>query len=246
MHQPRLLDRRVVITGGARGIGGAIATRFAAEGAHVAVLDRLVEEGTSCAAGIAGTFHPVDLEDTVSTARAMRSAIDTLGGIDVLVNVAGIFERIPILDITAEGWDRMFAINARAMLVTMQAAAPHMIEARSGVIINLASMAAKTGGAFEAHYAASKSAVVALTRAAAGEWGCHGIRANAICPGYVATEMGADTRSEELVASWRAKSPLGRLGDPADVAATALFLASDDACYLTGQAINVTGGMVTH
>ncbi|MBR20860.1 MAG: hypothetical protein CMF57_00180 [Leifsonia sp.] len=121
-----------------------------------------------------------------------------------------------------------------------------MIAADGGVVINLASMAAKTGGAGEAHYAASKAAVVALTRATALELGGHGIRANALCPGYVLTDMGADTRTEDDVVRWSARSPLGRLGSPGDVAGVALFLASDAASYLTGQAFNVTGGMIMH
>jgi NAD(P)-dependent dehydrogenase (short-subunit alcohol dehydrogenase family) len=129
----------------------------------------------------------------------------------------------------------------------MQTAARHWIGAgRAGRIINLASMAAKKGGANEAHYAASKSAVVALTRAAALEWGCHGITANALCPGYILTDMGAATRTEADVELWSSWSPLGRLGEPSDVAGVALFLASSDSDYLTGQAINVTGGMVMH
>ncbi len=140
----------------------------------------------------------------------------------------------------------MFAVNTRAMLITMQTVAPHMIAAGSGTIVNLASMAAKQGGGGEAHYAASKAAVLALTRAAAAEWGHHGIRANAICPGYIPTDMGAHTRSPEQLAAWTARSPLGRLGDPEDVASVALFLASAESSYLTGQAINVTGGMITH
>jgi 3-oxoacyl-[acyl-carrier protein] reductase len=133
------------------------------------------------------------------------------------------------------------------MLVTMQAVAPVMIAAgRGGRILNLASMAAKSGGAHEGAYAASKAAVVALSRAAALEWGEHDITVNAICPGYVLTEMGAATRTDEDVAAWKARSPLGRLADPQDVAGVACFLASADGAYLTGQAIDVSGGMITH
>jgi len=185
---PRLSGLRVVVTGGARGIGGEIAARVSSEGARVAILDRLVAD-----------------------------------------------------------WNRMFSINTRAMLTTMQVAVRRMLadEVR-GKIINLASMAAKKGGANEGHYAASKAAVVALTRAAALEWGCHGITANSLCPGYILTDMGAATRTEADVATWSTYSPLGRLGQAADVAGVAAFLASSDADYLTGQAINVTGGMVMH
>ena len=243
----RLDGARIVVTGGARGIGGEIAARFAREGARVAILDRLAEEGRATAAAIGGAFREVDLLDPTGTEEAVRGAVRGLGGLDVLVNSAGILQLKPILDITVEDWNRMFAINARAMLTTMQTATRHWLSAeQGGKIINLASMAAKKGGANEAHYAASKSAVVALTRAAALEWGSHGITANALCPGFILTDMGADTRTDDDVALWSSWSPLGRLGEPSDVAGVALFLASSDSDYLTGQAINVTGGMVMH
>ena len=129
----------------------------------------------------------------------------------------------------------------------MQVAAGSMVAAgRGGSIVTIASMAAKQGGAGQGHYAASKAAVVALTRVAAQEWGEHGITVNALCPGYILTEMGADTRTEDDIRTWCSYSPLGRLGTPADVAGLATFLASPDGAYLTGQALNVTGGMVMH
>jgi 3-oxoacyl-[acyl-carrier protein] reductase len=132
------------------------------------------------------------------------------------------------------------------MLVTTQVAARVMIDAGGGVIVNSSSMGGKAGGDGQAHYAASKAAVIALTRASAAELGPHGIRVNCVCPGYVATEMGAATRTAEKIEAWSAMSPLGRLGEPEDVAGVVAFLASDDAAYLTGQAFNVTGGMITH
>jgi 3-oxoacyl-[acyl-carrier protein] reductase len=243
----RLEGKRVVVTGGARGIGGEIATRYAIEGAQVGVLDRLVPEGTAIAERIGGHFYEVDLVDPVSTTAATEAAIAQLGGIDILVNSAGIFRLTALLDITVPEWNEMFSINARAMLTTMQLAVRSMMAAgHGGKIINLSSMAAKKGGANEGHYAASKAAVVALTRVAALEWGCHGITANALCPGYILTEMGASTRTDHDIAAWSTLSPLGRLGQASDVASVALFLASSDSDYLTGQAINVTGGMVMH
>ncbi|CAN5232666.1 SDR family NAD(P)-dependent oxidoreductase [soil metagenome] len=242
----RLDGHRVVITGGARGIGGRIAATLAAEGASIVILDRLVDEGTACASHVGGRFIEVDLADAASAESATERGIAELGGVDVLVNCAGIFSRTDLHELTIAEWDLLFAINVRAMLTTMQVASRTMIPARAGRIINLASMAAKKGGAHEAAYAASKAAVVALTRSAAFEWGPHGITANSICPGYVLTEMGAGTRTPELVASWEALSPLGRLGTVDDVAGVALFLSLPESGYLTGQAINVTGGMVTH
>ena len=120
-----------------------------------------------------------------------------------------------------------------------------MVDAGGGRVVNMASMAAKRGTPGEAAYAASKAAVVALTRIAAMELGPHGVTVNSICPGYVLTDMGCDARSPDQVAAWASMSPLGRLGDPADVAGTVAFLAGEDGSYLTGQALNVTGGMCT-
>ena len=243
----RLAGKRAVVTGGARGIGAAIARRLAAEGATVALLDVLAHPGEEVAAELGGSFHPVDLTDADATRAGLAGAIDALGGIDVLVNNAGILRFSPLLDIPVEDWDLVFAVNTRPMLVTTQVAARRMIaDGVRGTIINLASMAGKAGGAGQAHYAASKAAVIALTRVTALELGCHGITANCLCTGYVLTEMGAGTRTEEDVALWSSYSPLGRLGEPGDVSAVAAFLASDDAAYLTGQAVNVAGGMVMH
>ncbi|MGB0112029.1 MAG: SDR family NAD(P)-dependent oxidoreductase [Ilumatobacteraceae bacterium] len=246
-HGERFAGCRVVATGAARGIGVDIVRRFAAEGAEIAILDRLLDEATDVADSIGG--HPVacDLADVASTTAAMDAAIDALGGIDILVNNAGIFSITPLLDITADEWDKVFAINTRAMLLTTQIAARAMISQQTGgKIVNTASMGGKVAAGGQAHYAASKAAVISLTQASAAELGVHGINVNAVCPGYVLTEMGADTRTPEMIAEWSAKSPLGRLASPDDVASMTLFLASDDANYCTGQAMNVTGGMIFH
>lgn len=238
--------RHAIVTGGARGIGRAIAARLAADGLTVTILDVLAEDAAEAAQTLGGYAMGVDLANAEATATTVDAAIAARGGVDVLVNCAGIFRLTPLLEITPESWDSMLGINAKATMITMQRAAHAMIPAGSGTIINIASMAAKKGGAMEAHYAASKPAVVALTRAAALEWGEHGVRANAICPGYVLTDMGAATRSAEQVDGWTRLSPLGRLGNPDDVAALASFLASDESSYITGQALNLTGGMVMH
>lgn len=238
----RMRDRRVLVTGGAGGIGSSIVARFVREGAEVAVLDLA---SAAERAPVGSRFFAVDLLDPEHTRGAVASAIADLGGVDVLVNSAGVFRLLPLLEISPDEWDRVLGINARATLITMQAVAPEMIAAGAGAIINLASMAAKSGGGMEGHYAASKAAVVALTRAAAIEWGRHGITVNAICPGYVLTEMGAGTRTPEQIESWTARSPLGRLGTPDDVSELAVYLATAGT-YVTGQALNVTGGMIMH
>ncbi len=244
----RLAGRRVLITGAARGIGAAIAETFAAEGASLALLDRESDQCRATAERLGAVALDVDLIDPASARQVTQTAIDTLGGIDVLVNNAGILHMAPLLDITVDDWDRTFDINVRAMLLTTQVAARAMIDSAQGggSIINMASMGGKMGSPNQAHYAASKAAVISLTRVSAIELGEHGIRVNCICPGYVLTEMGAATRTPEMVAKWSAMSPLGRCAEPGEVADMALFLASDQARYCTGQAMNVSGGMVMH
>lgn len=247
MSGDRLLGRRVLVTGGARGIGAQTAVRCAAEGAFVGILDRLPAEGRDTAEEVGGSFHQVDLADPQDTRRAMAEAMAATGGVDVLVNNAGLLRFSPLLDISVQEWDEVFAVNVRAMLVTTQVAAAAMIaEGVRGTVVNVASMAGKAGGAGQGHYAASKAAVIALTRVSALELGGHGITVNCVCPGYVLTDMGAATRTESDVLEWSAYSPLGRLGTPDDVAGVVTFLASSDAGYLTGQAVNVTGGMIMH
>lgn len=237
MSGGRLAGKRAVVTGAARGIGAAIAETFERHGATVARLDVTEDDG------IIGA----DLADPDAATAAATRAIDQLGGIDILVNNAGVLRMAPLLEITVEQWDSTFDVNVRAMLLTMQVAARSMIASgRPGTVINMASMGGKVGSPNQAHYAASKAAVIALTRVAAMELGPHHITVNCICPGYVLTEMGAATRTQAMIDAWSATSPLGRLAQPADVANMALFLASEEASYCTGQAMNVTGGMIFH
>ena len=237
-----LRGRRCLVTGAARGIGRRIAERLIEEGMRATLLDiDPAVEDVARALGAANLV--VDLADAAATRRVLAS-----GGADdpywLVVNNAGVFSKTPLLEMTLEEWDRVHRVNVRSMVVVIQALAPAMIAAGTGGrIVNVASMAAKLGTPGESAYAASKAAVVALSRIAAMELGPHGVTVNAVCPGYILTEMGADTRTPDQVAAWTAKSPLGRLGKPDDVASAVAFLASDDGSYMTGQAINVTGGM---
>ena len=243
----RLANRRAIITGAASGIGAEIAATFQREGAQVALIDIASDrlQATSAQLGTA-PHYVVDLSDAEATRTVMTAAIEDLGGIDILVNNAGILKMAPLMEIDIADWDLIFAVNVRAMLVTTQVAAQAMIASGGGSIINMASMGGKSGGVNQAHYAASKAAVISFTQVTAKELGAHGIRANCVCPGYVLTEMGASTRTPEMIEKWSAQSPLGRLAETCDVAKMALFLASDDASYCTGQAMNVTGGMLMH
>ena len=237
-----LRGRRCLVTGAAAGIGRRIAARLVSEGMRATLLD-IDPAVPDVARSMAASSIVVDLAD-VSETRRVLAEDGRHGPYWLVVNNAGVFSKTPLLEMTLEEWDRVHRVNVRSMVVVMQELVPAMIAAGAGGrIVNVASMAAKLGTPGEAAYAASKAAVVALSRIAAMEFGPHGVTVNAVCPGYVLTEMGADTRTEEQVAAWTAKSPLGRLGDPDDVASAVAFLASDDGSYMTGQAINVTGGM---
>jgi 3-oxoacyl-[acyl-carrier protein] reductase len=239
-----------LVTGAARGIGAGIAAALAAEGADVALLDVLGDQAAARAAALPGPGRswavPADLRDPGQVRVAVEATAERHGRLDIVVNNAGVFRSTPLLDISVDEWQLLFDVNVRSFLLTTQAAAPHLALAPAGRIVNLASMGGKVGEPGQAHYAASKAAVIALTRVAAMELGPAGVTVNCICPGYVATDMGATDRTAEQVAAWSQLSPLGRIGTPDDVARMAVFLASDDAAYCTGQAFNVTGGMIMH
>ena len=235
--------RRCLVTGAARGIGRYVTERLVAEGMRATILD-VDPDVQRVARELGAQSIVVDLcdDDAVRDALAVSIGDDPFW---LLVNNAGVFTRTPLLDMSLNEWDHLHQVNVRAMVVTMQAITPSMRVVGGGRVVNMASMAAKRGTPGEAAYAASKAGVVALSRIAAMELGSYGITVNSICPGYVLTEMGAATRSGDEVAAWTALSPLGRLGTPADLAAVVAFLASDDGSYITGQALNVTGGMCT-
>ncbi|MGZ4763590.1 MAG: SDR family NAD(P)-dependent oxidoreductase, partial [Ilumatobacteraceae bacterium] len=206
----RLAGRRALITGAGRGIGAEIAASFRRNGAELALLDIDGDRVAKTAAPLEARHYEVDLADVESTVAVVSQAIEELGGLDILVNNAGILKMAPLLEIDPADWDLTFAVNVRAMLITIQVAAKAMIPNGRGAIINMASMGGKVGGPNQAHYAASKAAVISLTQVAAKELGPHGITVNCICPGYVLTEMGAATRTDAMVREWSSKSPLGR------------------------------------
>jgi len=245
----RLAGRRVVVCGVGQEIGAAVVRTFASEAARIAVLDGCAEAAGRLAEQVGGSAYAVDLTDVRGTREVMDRAITRLGGIDVLVNNAGVLRFSALLDMEPPDFGEGFALGTQAMLVTTQVAARAMIGFRTpsadcaGKVINIAGVGG-TGGGGQAHYAASKAAVMALTRAAAYELGPHGITVNCLCPGYSIDDVpGVRADRADM---WSALSPLGRLAEPHDVARAALFLASSDSDYLTGDALNVSGGMLLH
>jgi NAD(P)-dependent dehydrogenase (short-subunit alcohol dehydrogenase family) len=244
------LNERVgLVTGGGAGIGREIARRFAREGMAVAVLDRDGAEGI--AAEIGGLAVTADVTSEEEVSRAVETVLARFSRIDVLVNNAGIAWMGPALEMPVEALQSMLRVNVEGVFIVSRAVLPHMIARRSGSIVNLASWAGKTGNAFFAGYSASKFAVIGLTQSLAREMAPHGIRVNAICPGIVVdtamrTAIEAQQRQYGLPeTAEREKSiPIGRVSVPEDVARVAAFLASDESSYMTGESINLSGGLL--
>jgi NAD(P)-dependent dehydrogenase (short-subunit alcohol dehydrogenase family) len=257
----KLQNKIALITGGGRGIGRAIALEFARAGADVVVAARSVDQVDAVAREIGAQFQtkafPIacDVSDLSSVEKMFASAREFFGrGPDILVNNAGIAESAPLTKTTDDLWRRHLEINLSGTFYCTRAAIAAMIERGWGRIINIASIAGKTGAPYIAAYSASKHGVLGLTRSAAMEVAAKGITVNAICPGYVDTEMTArgieniakKTRlsAEEAMASIRKMSPQNRIIAPEEVAALALLLASEDGRGINGQAINIDGGSV--
>ena len=246
------LDGRVgVVTGGGGGIGREIVRRLAREGMAVAVLDRDAAAAEATAAEIGGLGAAADVTSPQQVSNALDAVLGRFHQIDLLVNNAGIAWMGPALEMPLEALQSMLRVNVEGVFITSCAVLPHMIARRSGSIINLASWAGKTGNAYFAGYSASKFAVIGLTQALAREMAPYGIRVNAICPGIVVdtamrTAIEAQQRQYGLPATQeRAKTiPVGRLSVPDDVARIAAFLASDESAYMTGESINISGGLL--
>jgi NAD(P)-dependent dehydrogenase (short-subunit alcohol dehydrogenase family) len=253
-NQPvrRLEGRRAIITGGGTGIGRASAERLAAEGAAVCVTGRRPEplSGTVAAIEAAGGHAiacPGDQSVDADAQRMVTAAVHAFGGIDVLVNNAGVIRRnIPLHETTNERWEQILAIDLTGVFYVTRAALRHMLAAEGDrSIVNIASTFAYWNATGVAPYAAAKGGVVALTRSLAVEYAEHGIRANCICPAVVKTPLSLVDRPnyEELLPALTALHPLGRIGEPEDVAAAVAYLASADAAWVTGVVMNVDGGM---
>ena len=249
-----LPGKRVLISGGSSGIGLATAQRFLEEGARVFLCGLDADEVGAAVAGLAefGTAAgiPADVSREDEVARLVDSACEALGGIDVLINNAGIAWREPFLRITPAHWDAVIAVNLRGMFLVAQAAARVLVDqGGGGVIVNMSSTNGLGGEADYAHYNASKGGVLLLTKTMAVELGPHGIRVNAVCPGYIQTPLNAaisaDLGGKEFADAYASSSiPLGRAGRSSEVAAVYAFLASDDASFITGAEIVIDGGQL--
>ena len=251
-----MTDQVVMITGAANGIGRATALEFARRGALVFVTDVDLDAARDVAQriGEAACALHLDVTSEESIAAAFDEAAGAVGPITVVHANAGVSSMKPATELTQADWDFNMNINAKGVYLTNVAAVRHFRRhGVRGTIVNTASLAAKVGAPLLAHYSASKFAVVGWTQALAREVAAEGIRVNAVCPGFVKTPMQqreaiweADLRGmtrEQVLQSYVDQTPLGRLETPEDVAGVVIFLASDDACFMTGQAINVTGGV---
>ncbi len=252
----RLRERVAIVTGGGSGIGRAIAVRLAAEGAHVALVgqrrDRLdvTAQGIAACGGVARVL-PCNIADAAEVRAMVDAVVSAVGRLDILVNNAArnrpdraVIERVAELE--EEWWTATLDVNLSGAFYCSKHVLPHMIRSRGGSIINIASTSGVTGNWNQGAYVASKHGLVGLTRSIALDYAANGVRANAICPGFIDTERSAafvaHNRSAEWMTQKLAEIPLGRLGRPEEVASLAAFLASDEAAFITGAVIPIDGG----
>jgi 3-oxoacyl-[acyl-carrier protein] reductase len=250
----RLKGKVALITGGAAGIGRATAERFAEEGARIAIGDVSEEAGREAvkALGPEATYHQVDVADRAAVQAWVDGVAAKQGRIDVLVNNAGVLRDATLVKVQ-EGqlvrqmpeadFDLVIAVNLKGVFNCAQAVAPHMIRQGGGVILNATSVVGEDGNFGQTNYVASKAGVIGMTKVWARELGRYGIRVNAVAPGFTATEM-VKAMPEKVLQGMKARTPLGRMGEPRDIANAYLFLASDEACFITGVTLRVDGGIV--
>ena len=244
----RLQGKVALITGGGSGMGRASCRLFAREGARVAVVDRLAEAGEDTVMliedeGGDAVFVEADVSAATDVERMVAATVDRYGRLDVLFNNAGVEgPSVDLLDYGEDDWARVIAVNLTAVYRAMRAAIPHMISQGGGVILSTASVAGLVGLARSSAYSAAKAGVIGLTRTVAPEYGPHNIRANCICPGFIATPMLDRVLGDRPESVLHRLAPLRRVGTADDIAAAALYLASDEASYVTGVPFMVDGG----
>lgn len=244
----RLKDQVAVITGGAQGIGMAIATLFASEGAKLVLsdIDEVKVQGTAAQIGKEKNVETLGVKGNVSQMtdceKLVEASLDKFGRIDILVNNAGITRDNLLMRMSDDEWDSVIAVNLKGVFNCTKAAIRPMMKARKGRIINIASVVGQMGNAGQANYSASKGGVISLTKTCAREFSSRNILVNAIAPGFIRTRM-TDALNEEQKKKLLELIPLGRLGEPEDIAKVALFLSSEESSYITGHVVSVNGGM---
>lgn len=243
-----LTGKTALVTGAARGIGKAIALKFAQEGANVAFTDLVIDENGKAteaeiaALGVKAKGYASNAANFEQSAEVVNQVKEEFGSIDILVNNAGITKDGLMLRMTEAQWDAVIGVNLKSAFNFIHACVPVMMRQRNGSIINMASVVGVHGNAGQANYAASKAGMIALAKSVAQEMGAKGIRANAIAPGFIDTAMTQEL-PEEVRKEWASKIPLRRGGTVEDIANCALYLASDLSSYVSGQVIQVDGGM---
>lgn len=243
-----LKDKVALITGAARGIGKAIALKYASEGAHIAFTDLVINEAAEEtvkeleAFGVTVKAYASNAAEFEATQTVVDQVVKDFGRIDILVNNAGITKDGLVMRMSEQQWDAVIAVNMKSAFNFLHAVVPVMARQRSGSIINMASIAGQTGNPGQVNYSASKAGLIAMAKSVAKEMGSRGIRANAIAPGYVISEM-TEALPQSVRDEFVKMIPLGRGASVDEIASVALFLASDLASYVTGQVIAVNGGM---
>jgi 3-oxoacyl-[acyl-carrier protein] reductase len=248
----RMKDKVVLVTGGAAGIGRATAQRFVEEGATVVICDMNAAAGEATAEALGVAFYKVNVTSQAEVQAWVAQVIARYGRIDVLVNNAGIvrdgqlvkFKEGELVGQMAEAdFDLVIGVNLKGVFTCTQAVAPQMVKQGSGVILNASSVVGLDGNFGQTNYVATKAGVIGMTKVWARELGKYGVRVNAVAPGFTATEI-LSAMPEKIIAGMKARTPLGRMGEPRDIANAYLFLASDEASFITGETLRVDGGLV--